>query len=182
MNRKAILQGVGSAALLLFIPRNASSGAPDWTRLQRQVGSRLLRLRSPLSDCQRSISNSVCSDLAADIKNPYYVGEHPELTQTLGWVDAWDLATSPHAVAAASSADIAAAIDFARRYDLRLAVKGGGHSYQGTSNAADSLLIWTRHMNSIAVHDAFVPSGCAPADAKPAVSVGAGAIWAQVYD
>ena len=28
--------------------------------------------------------------------------------------------------------------------NLRLVVKGGGHSYQGTSNAPDSLLIWTR--------------------------------------
>ena len=30
-------------------------------------------------------------------------------------------------------------------------VKGGGHSYQGTSNAPDSLLIWTRHMHEIAM-------------------------------
>ena len=32
------------------------------------------------------------------------------------------------------------------RHRLRLVVKGGGHSYQGTSNAADSLLVWTRSM------------------------------------
>jgi hypothetical protein len=38
-------------------------------------------------------------------------------------------------------------------------VKGGGHSYQGTSNAADSLLIWTREMHDIILHDAFVPRG-----------------------
>ena len=41
------------------------------------------------------------------------------------------------------------AVNFARENNLRLVVKGGGHSYQGTSNAPDSLLIWTRHMNDI---------------------------------
>ncbi len=52
-----------------------------------------------------------------------------------------------YAVAARNAADIAAAVNFARENHLRLVVKGGGHSYQGTSNAPDSLLIWTRHMD-----------------------------------
>src|SRR5262249_10199328 len=58
-----------------------------------------------------------------------------------------------------------------------------GHSYQGTSNAADSLLIWTRSMNRIVSHDSFVPNGCAGTIApQPAVTVEAGAIWLQVYE
>ena len=62
-------------------------------------------------------------------------------------------------------------------------MKGGGHSYQGTSNAADSLLIWTRGMHAVTVHDAFVGAGCDARHApQPAVSVGAGALWGQVYD
>ena len=44
-------------------------------------------------------------------------------------------------------ADVAAAVDFAREHHLRLVVKGGAHSYLGTSDAPDSLLIWTRAMN-----------------------------------
>ena len=35
-------------------------------------------------------------------------------------------------------------------------VKGGGHSYKGTSSSPDSLLIWTRAMNQVEMHDAFV--------------------------
>ncbi len=50
-------------------------------------------------------------------------------------------------------------MNFARENELRLAVKGGGHSYQGTSNAPDSLLIWTRHMNDIAMHDRVRSAG-----------------------
>jgi FAD/FMN-containing dehydrogenase len=53
-------------------------------------------------------------------------------------------APSVYAVAAKTAGDVAAAIDFAREHNLRLVVKGGGHSYLGTSNAPDSLLIWTR--------------------------------------
>ncbi len=105
------------------------------------------------------------------------------MTQTLGWVGGWTSRPSAYAVAARSTADIAAAVNFAREHRLRLVVKGGGHSYQGTSNATDSLLIWTRHMHAIALHEAFVGAGCAGRiDPQPAVSIEAGAIWGQVYN
>jgi FAD/FMN-containing dehydrogenase len=53
-------------------------------------------------------------------------------------------APNVYAVAAKSTEDVAAAVNFAREHNLRLVVKGGGHSYLGTSNAPDSLLVWTR--------------------------------------
>ena len=87
-----------------------------------------------------------------------------------------------YAVAARNAQDIAAAVNFARENDLRLVVKGGGHSYQGTSNAPDSLLIWTRHMHDIQMHDAFVPQGCERTmQPQPAVTVGAGTFGMQAY-
>ena len=74
-------------------------------------------------------------------------------------------------------------MNFARENNLRLVVKGGGHSYKGTSCSADSLLIWTRRINNITLHDTFVPQGCeAKLPPQPAASIGAGAIWAQAYD
>lgn len=90
-------------------------------------------------------------------------------------------AERPYAVAARSAADVAAAVNFARTHNLRLVVRGGGHSYQGTSDAPDSLLVWTRYMDEITLHDAFIPSGCARAPV-PAASIGAGAIWMHTYD
>src|SRR6202043_2729017 len=57
------------------------------------------------------------------------------------------------------------------------------HSYQGTSNAPDSLLIWTRHMHDITMHADFVPQGCKGSPApQRAVTLGSGAIWMQAYD
>ncbi len=154
----------------------------DWDALNRTVGGRLMALRTPLRDCVDLPASPACAALFNSLRNPYFIGEEPGLTQTLGWVDAWTFAPSVFAVAANNTADVVAAVNFARQRNLRLVVKGGGHSYQGTSNAADSLLVWTRRMNAITVHASFVPVGCTSMNARPAVSVQAGAIWMQVYD
>jgi FAD/FMN-containing dehydrogenase len=154
-----------------------------WQQLNDAVGGNLVSIDFPLAACGQAAGGSACKDLFENIKNPYYVGDHPGLTQTLGWVDAWTTQPSTYAVAARNTNDITAAVNFARENRLRLAIKGGGHSYQGTSNAADSLLIWTRHMNDIAIQDAFVPQGCDGVQPpQRAVTLGAGTIWMQAYE
>jgi len=143
----------------------------------------LVAPKSPLDACRTAPESAACSELFKELKNPYFIGDNPALTQTSGWVDAWTSAPSAYAVAAAETSDVVAAVNFAREHNLRLVVKGGGHSYQGTSNAPDSLLIWTRAMNGIALVDAFVPRGCEGKVApQPAVTVGSGAIWSHVYN
>jgi FAD/FMN-containing dehydrogenase len=142
-----------------------------------------VKVQSPLAACVEAPSEARCSPLFRALKNPYFLGDEVGLTQALGWVDAWTSRPSVYAVAARTTQDVVAAVNFAREHRLRLVVKGGGHSYQGTSNAADSLLIWTRPMHAITVHEAFVGAGCAERLApQPAVTVEAGAIWQQVYD
>jgi FAD/FMN-containing dehydrogenase len=158
---------------------------PDaaWEELNRKVEGRLIKARSPLSACVGSSFDENCARVFKELKNPYYLGDEVGLTQSLGWVGAWTSRPSVYAVAAQTTRDVVAAVNFARDNNLRLVVKGGGHSYQGTSNAADSLLIWTRHMNAVTLHDNFVGAGCeGRAEPQPAVSVGAGAYWRQAYD
>jgi FAD/FMN-containing dehydrogenase len=155
----------------------------SWDQLDRDVGGRLIKVRSPLADCVGGSPDAACEQLFKELKNPYYLGDEVGLTQSLGWVGAWTSEQSVYAVAAKTTQDVVAAVNFARTNNLRLVVKGGGHSYQGTSNAADSLLIWTRHMNAITMHDAFVGAGCeARAEPQPAVSIEPGAYWQQAYD
>ncbi len=155
----------------------------SWVQLGRDVGGRLIKVRSPLAACVGASTDTACAQVAKEIKNPYYLCDEVGLTQSLGWVGAWTSKPSVYAVAAETTGDVVAGVNFARKNNLRLVVKGGGGSYQGTSNAADSLLIWTRHMDAIAAHDAFVGAGCeGRGEPQPAVSVGPGAIWEQVYN
>jgi hypothetical protein len=184
-SRKPLPSAEGSAKPVSRArPGDPSWPSPaTWEKLKQEVHGRLVEVKSPLAACRTAPEGPACAELFKELKNPYYIGDQPALTQTSGWVDAWTSAPSVYAVAAKETADIVAAVNFAREHNLRLVVKGGGHSYQGTSNAADSLLIWTRAMNDIVSHDAFVPQGCAGTVApQPAVTVGAGAIWMHVYD
>jgi FAD/FMN-containing dehydrogenase len=153
----------------------------SWAKLNEAVGGRLMTVKSPLTACREAPDGAACRDLFKELKNPYYIGDAVALTQTAGWVDAWQSQPSVYAVAAEATADIVAAVNFARDNNLRLVVKGGGHSYLGRSNAPDSLLIWTRRMNAITLHDDFVPKGC-DVPQQPAVTVGAGAIWMHTYN
>ena len=157
--------------------------AASWNQLNREVGGRLITVESPLAVCRAAPASPACAEVVRRLRNPYYLGDQPGLTQTSGWVDGWTSAPSVYAVAARETADVVAAVTFARTNHLRLVVKGGGHAYQGTSTAPDSLLIWTRAMNGITLHDAFVATGCAEIQTpQPAVTVGAGAIWMPVYE
>lgn len=155
--------------------------ADAWDDLRRAVGGRLIKVRSPLAACDGSAD--CASSVLHGLKNPFYVGDQPGLTQTSGWVGAWTSQPSVYAVAAERTADIVAAVDFAREHHLRLVVKGGGHSYQGRSDAPDSLLVWTRRMNDVTLYDAFVGEGCEGKQTpQPAVTIGAGAMWIDAYN
>jgi FAD/FMN-containing dehydrogenase len=156
--------------------------AARWAKLNEAVGGNLIGAPAPFAACATELRGAACADALANIRNPFYIGDQPGGSQVSGWLDAWTPAPSAHAVKARSSGDVAAAVNFARDNNLRLVVKGAGHSYQGTSNAPDSLLIWTRAMNQVTVHDAFTPRGgegkAAPC---PAVTAGAGAVSIDLY-
>jgi FAD/FMN-containing dehydrogenase len=182
--RREVLAGMGAAAAAPAIAAAAAGihrprpgepgwpGAEAWAELSREVGGRLAPVTLPNLDpaeAQRLLSN------------PYFLRDQAGLTQSSGWLDAWRSAPSAYVLRAKDAADVSAAVRFAASRRLRLVVKGGGHSYLGGSNAADSLLVWTRDMEAITLHDAFSPRG-SRAEATPAVSVGAGCDWGHVYD
>jgi FAD/FMN-containing dehydrogenase len=166
--------------------RPGDSGWPSpatWDGLNQAVEGRLIKVEPLLAACQARSESEACKDVLRDLTNPYFLDEAPAGTESSGWVDAWQSAPSAYAVAARSTDDVVAAVNFARAHRLRLVVKGGGHSYLGGSNAPDSLLVWMRPMDSVALHDRFVPQGCAgTVPEMPAVSVGTGARWLPVYN
>jgi len=205
MDRRKLLRNVAAAALAAAaVPaatgaaKPAAAGEPqrrvrphdpqwpsaaEWDRLRHRVGGRLAAVRSPLAECAREPDGRLCRRSLDLLANPFHIQDQAGGTQSAGWVDGWVSAPSVYAVEAEGPQDVAAAIDFARRHNLRLVVKGGAHSYLGQSNAPDSLLVWTRRMDRIELHDAFVPQGCAgSAGPLPAVSVGSGARFVELYD
>ena len=193
MDRRHLLQSAAALSLAPLLPAQAApfqrvrpgdAGWPtarDWERLAAQVNGNLLKPADPFSACVPDATGAGCKAAHGELGNPFFIGDQAGGTQVSGWLDAWSPKPSAYAVAAHGPEDVVAAVNFARIHRLRLAVKGGGHSYQGTSNAPDSLLIWTRPMHAITLHDAFVPKGSREAPVR-AVTIEAGAMWVDAYD
>ncbi|MGH8295536.1 MAG: FAD-binding oxidoreductase [Steroidobacteraceae bacterium] len=202
MQRRDIIKGLAVASVLPLLPRGAAAdptaggglirrvrpadaGWPkpaDWAALKARVDGNLIPVPFPLELLKSAPESAAARQLGHEIVNPYFIADHPGLTETLGWVDAWATRPSVYAVTARNVADIAAAVSFARDHNLRLVIKGRGHSYLGASNAPDSLMIWTHHMTDVEMHTAFVPRGCEGRIApQPAVTMGAGTYWLQAY-
>lgn len=147
-------------------------------------------LEGTLEDCVRPVDvimaqhGGALDDAArAELQNPFLIQDFSGGTQSAGWLDGWVAQPSAHVVIPRSAQDISKAITFAHEHALRLVVKGGAHSYLGQSNAPDSLMIWTRDLKGLTIHDGFVPQGC---DGKvaphPAVSVASGEKFVSLYD
>jgi FAD/FMN-containing dehydrogenase len=157
-------------------------GKASWAKLKDDVGGNLIEVRPLFGACAAQPDGADCLAVIKNVNNPFYLGDQPGGTQVCGWFDAWTPAPSAYAVKARTAADVAAAVKFARDNNLRLVVKGTGHSYLGTSNAPDSLLVWTRGMNAVTLHDSFVGRGCEGKLAPvPAVSAEAGCVWIDLY-
>ncbi|HET7453183.1 MAG TPA: FAD-dependent oxidoreductase, partial [Thermoanaerobaculia bacterium] len=204
MHRRSWIKGValGAAQLLLLRRvRSAPAAAPSplrrrirpgdpkwpsaakWEKLKADVGGNLVPVKAPFADCASEATSASCADALKNIQNPFFIGDQPGGTQVSGWLDAWTPQPSAYAVAAHDATHVAAAVNFARKNDLRLVVKGGAHSYLGTSNAPDSLLVWTRAMNAVTLHDAFVPkNGEGRVAPSTAVSAGSGCMWIDLYE
>lgn len=202
MRRRSFLKGIAASVLRAAVwswptpmpakkvarrrvrPSDAGWPGPEhWEKLNQAVGGNLIRPRALFATCVAEPNGTACADVMKNMRNPLYISDQPAGTEVSGWLDAWAPAPSEYAVAARGTADVVEGVNFARENNLRLVVKGTGHSYLGTSNAPDSLLIWTRAMNRVTLHEAFVAQGCEGKFAPvPAVTAEAGAMWIDLYD
>ena len=123
MNRRAFLKAIGSAALLPILPRRLPASTnfrrrrpfdaawpskPAWKRLDDAVGGNLTAVDFPLSLFKTDPASAASKRLSENLRNPYYIGDQPGLTQTLGWVDAWATKPSVYAAAARNAHDAGA--------------------------------------------------------------------------
>ncbi|KXN85640.1 Putative glutamine amidotransferase-like protein C13C5.04 [Leucoagaricus sp. SymC.cos] len=84
-----------------------------------------------------------------------------------------------YAILAESAEDIQAGVNFAREYNLRLAVKASGHDLLGRSTAKNSFLIHTHKLQSVAFTDNFQVGN---QDLGSAVTVGSGVGLSALYN
>jgi FAD/FMN-containing dehydrogenase len=179
------MAAINSPAALLRRSRPGDASWPAneaWAALSRSVNGNLIKVDSLFAPCVSEPAGAACKDVAQNMRNPFYLGDQPGGTQVSGWLNAWAPEPSVYAIKAQSTADVVAGVNFARENNLRLVVKGAGHSYQGTSNAPDSLLIWTRAMNQVTLHDNFISAGCEGKIAPvSAVTSQSGAVWIDLY-
>ncbi len=129
-------------------PTPTKAGPPDWAALAAAVAGTLARPGDPTYATAK-------------------LTENPR----------WDSAEPLAVLGATGASDVAAAVAFARRYSVPLALRSGGHSYPGYSaggaagtGVKPSLVVDTRPMDSVSL------------DADGTVTIGAGASLAQVYD
>ncbi|MGD9591084.1 MAG: FAD-binding protein [Candidatus Berkiella sp.] len=163
-------------------PQKCWPSEKEWHELRAQLTGKLVKPTSVLASCRKTSQNADCQNILKDMHNPFYLQARPGEFQSQGWFKAWDPQISEYAVEAQTTQDIVAAVNFARKHNIRIAIKGAGHDYLSRNMAPDSLLIWTHPMRKMTMHDSFMPTNCPKShQAKPAITVQAGTRWIDAY-
>ena len=151
-----------------------------FSTLASQLSQPLLHPLPPESACYPPSSpSSNCSIVIANSTNGNWRSDQPGSMQNInfetfifdnGTISACYLNTSlgipceqgsvpPVGVDARSASDVQAAVNFAKQYNLKVAIKNTGHDYLGRSTARGGFLIWTHFMKDILYNSTFVPDG-----------------------
>src|SRR5438067_5441654 len=105
----------------------------DWQKFGASLRGKLEQPRSPLAPCRTDAAGEACATAIRNSTNPFFLQDQPGGTESTGWLGGWTVASSAYAVVAEEASDVVAAVKFARRYRLRLVIKGTGHDYLGRS-------------------------------------------------
>lgn len=166
--------------------------ADDWNVLNRTLAGRLLKPPPTAAVChpdQPTFNLDTSNDTNWTSANTY--AEDPLGIINPNWSNdsCLPLPELPcsgkgypvYVVNASCAEHVAVAVNFARTHNVRMNVKGSGHDYLGRSNAPNSLSIWTKHIRGFQFYDGFKPTGCHRCATTPAVRLGAGQDWGNIY-
>ena len=152
----------------------------EFATLAGQLSQPLLHPLPPESACYPpSAPSGNCSVVIANSKNGNWRSDQPGSMQSTnfetfisynGAISACYLNTTlgipcgqgsvpPVGVDARSASDVQAAVNFAKRHNLKAVIKNTGHDYLGRSTAHGGFLIWTHFMKEILYDSTFIPDG-----------------------
>ncbi|KXJ86051.1 FAD binding domain-containing protein [Microdochium bolleyi] len=156
--------GTVGGALVETVPIGNPCHDPNYdeaacTALQQKWYNPLTHVSSSSSIMQAYFTNQTCNPFS-DKSTPCTLGNHVS-----------------YAVKVTKPADVAAALVFAKKYNIRPVVRNTGHDFLGRSTGAGGLAIWTQGMKNIEFVDWKAPSY-----AGRAVRVGAGVIGYEILE
>ncbi|PGH15592.1 hypothetical protein AJ79_02374 [Helicocarpus griseus UAMH5409] len=171
----------------------------QWKALNESIQGNLVSVR-PVGDvCHDPTYNAEACQKVKDIaQNSFWRAEQPGAVQFLNWetlpasnescyIDGPQSVTcdqgriSLYSALVESPLQIQEAVRFARKHNLRLAVKASGHDFLGRSSAPHSLQVSTYRMKDITFTDDFVPKGSKKGGEGSAVTIGAGVVLSDLY-
>ncbi|KAH6684650.1 hypothetical protein B0J14DRAFT_527517 [Halenospora varia] len=191
-----LLQFLGLTSTLQTSSRQQCKAAPwsrdwphdfEWTKLNQTLSGRLIKPIPPGSVChpdQSSFDSTTCPVVQAGWKTSAWHANNPVSSVNDNWNNdtCLPISTAPcsgegypvYVINATCAEDVKKGVDFAKRKNIRLIVKGTGHDYLGRSSAPNSLSIWTHHMRGLQFHNTFQPAGCKSPINTQAITAAAG--------
>ncbi|OAA70999.1 isoamyl alcohol oxidase [Akanthomyces lecanii RCEF 1005] len=76
---------------------------------------------------------------------------------------------------------ISAALQFAKKHNIRISIKNTGHDFYGRSSVPNTLAIWTKNLATMRYHANFTAHDCRAADGPNVGELGAGVIAGDAY-
>ncbi|KAL1918879.1 uncharacterized protein VTP21DRAFT_2901 [Calcarisporiella thermophila] len=169
----------------------------DWASFNASVGGQLLIPTPPAQPCHLPhYDEAACHQVMQNWNNSFWRSDQVGAMQNTNWEmdggQGCPLGTDKnapclqgsipaYAVNVSSISDVQKTIKFATDRKLRLVIKNSGHDHLGRSSAPGSLSLWTHHLKNITFHDNFMAENCDLRGTSPAVTVGAGVHWAELY-
>lgn len=172
----------------------------QWSALNNSLNHNLVAVRPVASVCSPKEFNAAkCNNVKNSWTDSVWRSSQPGAVQWENW-EAWPerdqscyIETvsnttcgqgriSLYSAEVQNASDVQKAVRFAKKHNLRLAIKNSGHCFLGRSTAPESLQILTHFMKDIKVVDDFRPKG-APKNGSegPAVHLAAGVQLAELY-
>ncbi|KAK7187413.1 hypothetical protein DPSP01_002537 [Paraphaeosphaeria sporulosa] len=150
-----------SASCRCFPGDSCWPAASAWASLNSTVGGRLIATVPIGSPCHDpNYSDADCAALQSAWQLPQtHLASSSSVMQAFFANQSCDPFTAQssqcllgnyarYTVNATSSADVVAAINFARTKNIRFVIRNTGHDYKGASTGAGSLSIWTQHLKT----------------------------------